>query len=239
MWVDGKNCKWVPTTFKLNELEKQPSFTIYSDQSKESLDLMDKLYKITRLPKKNIEFVAFSDREFKNFEKLELHNWIKLDEFMKGKNKTFKRLVTAYLISNLIDKNSKVFKKKEAFCHISTDLYNKLTILDKYFEKNYTNACPEVYESMLEVANENNLFDYEVYDVYLNVEKFLSKMYFFNDLFKNVSVYSEISEGTKEIITSLLKYHKIKLDWKKYNIKLNDEVITSPIVEEDVTEQIA
>ena len=105
-WVDGKNCKWESTTYKLESLYKTPLLTVYGVE--DDITVMDKLYHI--ISDKNIRFVYFSTREIENVKKLNLHNWMSFDEFMKGENKVFKRTVTAYLIKKF---RENMFKQVE------------------------------------------------------------------------------------------------------------------------------
>jgi hypothetical protein len=88
---------------------------------------MDKLYHI--ISDKNIRFVYFSTREIENVKKLNLHNWMSFDEFMKGENKVFKRTVTAYLIKKLRDGNRSVFEKSGSLENVNFSFYKKLNRL--------------------------------------------------------------------------------------------------------------
>ena len=140
-YVDGKNSKLVPTTYKLQEMHKSPYLHVYGPM--ECNDKMDKLYKM--FGKQKVKFVVFSERELKNMEKLDFHNWITFDKFMKGDNKPFRRVVSAYLIEKLITKNPSVFDcRMEAFKKISTDLFNKLDTLDAYHKKNSADAPDKI-----------------------------------------------------------------------------------------------
>jgi hypothetical protein len=40
-----------------------------------------------------------------------------------------------------------------------------------------------------------------------------------------------------DVICDLFKYYKQRIDWKNYNIKLNEEVVT-PIVEDSQIEEL-
>ena len=238
-YVDGKNCKWVPTTYKLEDLHKKSYLTVYGSQVEADTTAMDRLFKITYgLAKTKINFVAVSEREMKNIEKFELHNWMKLETFMEGKNKPFKRIVTARLIGQLMEKYNDTFKKGDRLKCLSEDLVIKLTLLENYRNDHYIYAGDTFYTAVMAVAEENNLFDGEVYPIYKEVKAFLDRYGFVETLLDKSSYYSSGDNWEKDpmiaIIRDMLKYHRKRLDWKNYNIKLNEEVpteLTEEIVE--------
>ena len=226
-WVEGKNCKWVPTTYKLENLHKASHLTVYASQNEADTKLMDVLYKMTHgLQGTKIKFVAASERELRNLEKFELHNWMKLETFMEGKNKPFKRLVTAYLIRKLKDTYSDTFSKYDRLKCLSEDLVNKLDLLDDYCNKHFIYASDGVYASMLEVAEENNLFDGEIYPIYKEIKAFLDRHPFVETILDSMSYYAKENDPMIDVMRDMFKYHRRRLDWKNYNIKLNEEVPT-------------
>jgi hypothetical protein len=239
-YVDGKNCKWVPTTYKLEDAHKKSYLIVYGSQVEADIKTMDNLFDISIGLKRKIKFVSFSERELKNLEKLELHNWIKLDKFMEGNNKPFKRLITAYLINELMSANSDTFSKKERIKCISEDFVNKLEILENFREANYKHSNDAIYKAMLTVAQENNLFDGEIYPIYKEVKAFLNRYGFVETLLDKSSYYSGSSSWDKDpmvsIIRDMLKYHRRRIDWKNYNVKLNEEVVVE--LTEDVIDEL-
>jgi hypothetical protein len=237
-YVDGKNCKWVPTTYKLEELHQKSYLTVYGRQVEADTTTMDHLFKVTNgLRKTNIKFVAVSEREIKNIEKFELHNWMKLETFMEGKNKPFKRIATAYHIKQLMDQYSDTFKKKERMKCLSEDLVNKLEILENYRDDHYTYAHSTMYEAILAVADENNLYDQEIYPIYKEIKAFLDRYTFVETILDASSYYGRSDNYEKDpmmcVLRDMLKYHRRRLDWKNYNVKLNEDVPTE-LTEETV-----
>ena len=197
---------------------------------------MDRLFKITHgLLKTKINFVSVSEREMKNIEKFELHNWMKLETFMEGKNKPFKRIVTAYLVKQLMEKYNDTFKKGDRLKCLSEDLVSKLTTLENYRNNHFIYAGDTFYSAIVALAEENNLFDGEIYPIYKEVKAFLDRYGFVETLLDKSSYYGG-SDWEKDpmicIIRDMLKYHKKRLDWKNYNIKLNEDVPT------ELTEEI-
>ena len=230
-YVDGKNCKWVSTTYKLEEIHQMKHLVIYGGDA--DVATMDKLFNIVEgnKMKTNIKFIQFSERELKNIEKIDIHNWIKLETFMEGKNKPFKRLVTAYLIHLLIKKNDDVFERRERFKHISNDLYTKLNMLEEYKNKHYCNANENIYNVMLEIANDNNLFDGEMYPIYKEVKAIVEKLTFLQPICDKLSYYSSDKDPLVDVIADLFKYYKTRIDWKNYKIKINQDEVLETVIE--------
>jgi hypothetical protein len=234
-WVEGKNCKWVSTTYKLEDIHKEPSLIVYGKEA--DTKVMDELFKIVdfRRCSTKIKFVYFSEREFANLQKVNVHNWITLSEFMKGENKPFKRLVTAYLIEKLVDQNEDVFCRRDQLADISKNLSDKLNVLYKYKNMHCEYADQKIYEAMLEVAEANNAFDHEIYPIYKQVKALLEKLSFLQPMCGTLHGYSSVrNQQIINAITDLFKYYKQRIDWKNYNIKLNEEVVSQPITEEEV-----
>jgi Histidine kinase-, DNA gyrase B-, and HSP90-like ATPase len=238
-YVDGKNCKWVSTTYKLEEIHRMKHLVIYGGDA--DVAKMDKLFSIVAFNrmKTKIKFIQFSERELKNLEKIDIHNWVKLETFMEGKNKPFKRLVTAYLIHQLMKKNEDVFEKKQQLKDISDDLYLKLDLLEEYKGKHFCYANEDIYSAMLEIANANNLFDGEIYPMYKEIKTLTEKLTFLQPLCDKLSYYRNEKDPILDAITDLFKYYRTRIDWKNYNIKLTEEkLLEKELTEENVEELI-
>lgn len=237
-FVYGKNCKWVPDTFKLESVSKYKGLTIYD--SHDNCDKLDPLYFIC-LGTQKVRFITFSARELRVLEKVEIHNLISYSKFMEGKNKVFKRLITAYIIKELIDSNRAVFEKFDCFYTLSNDFYSKLNKLDRYKRVNYQNTDSVIYEAIREVALENNLFDMEIYSTYLEVKEVLERLPFLQMVCRNFGSASEKDSPMVVVLRDLLKYHKFRLDYKNYELPVvdtswMDELTTEEIVEEIVVD---
>ena len=220
-YVDGKNCKFVSDTWSLKEIEKKKTLVVYGHHD-DSLKL-DKLYAITN-GKINITIISLSTREIKVLEEIELNNVMSYSKFMEGKTKPFKRIVTAYLINNLINENTSVFRKIGSLKNASTELLDKCKLLEEYRNQNYINGSNEIYKSMIELAEENNLFDYSIYHEYIQMKKTLEKLYFLNAILGSVSNYYQyVSPGVERSIIDLMKYHKFKVNLENYSSSKIDE----------------
>jgi len=181
--------------------------------------------------KQKMEVITFSARELKIVEQLDIHNLISYDKFMEGKTAPFKRIVTATLIDNLMSKYRYVFEKSQMFKHTSTDFYKKLEALADYKRANYVCANSDLNKAMLAVAEEHKLFDHNIYPEYLQMIDILNKLTFINPLAKTMGYFNE-DDQMVGVVTDLFKYYKHRVDFKHYNIKINDEVLTEETIED-------
>jgi hypothetical protein len=215
-FVDGKNCKFVPDTWSLKDMPKKKTLIVYGHHD-DSLDL-DKLYSIT-CGKMNITIISLSTKEIKVLEALELNNVISYSKFMEGTNKPFKKLVTAYLINKLMTDQAYVFRKYTYLKNVSSELMNKLSLLEDYRNKNYRDGSTEIYKAMVELAEENNLFDYSIYHEYIRMKETLERLYFLNAILGSLNFYSYNSSmplGVERAMVDLMKYHKFKVNLDHY-----------------------
>jgi hypothetical protein len=215
-FVDGKNCKFVPDTWSLKDMPKKKTLIVYGHHD-DSLDL-DKLYSIT-CGKMNITIISLSTKEIKVLEALELNNVMSYSKFMEGKSKPFKKLVTAYLINKLILNQSYVFRKSDYLKNISTELADKMGLLEKYRNTNYRDGSTEIYKAMIDLAEENKLFDYSIYHEYIQMKETLERLYFLNAIMGSLNFYSYnsgMSPGVERAIVDLMKYHKFKVNLDHY-----------------------
>ena len=100
------------------------------------------------MQKQVMEVVTFSDRELKVVDELDIHNLMSYDKFMEGKNAPFKRMITSYLVNQLIEKNRYVFDKAKMIAYTSTDLGKKLDDLLQYKRLNYVTTVEGKVEIM-------------------------------------------------------------------------------------------
>jgi len=240
-FVSGKNCKFTATTLKYEALHKIGALIVYDTH--DNSDKLDELYEITHHLK--IRCMTFSEREIRNVEKYEIHNLISYKKFMEGNNKPFKRLVTTYLIKKLIDEQAGVFSRSFPLKTISNDLVEKVVKLKEYKKSNYqelsyNNTNTKIYETMLEVAEEHNLYDMEIYSTYKEIKTFLEKLPFVNTLIKQMDTYENYEENKAliEILRDMFKYYKVRIDYTNYNIVMNDTTWMDELLDAvEVTEE--
>jgi hypothetical protein len=232
-YVENRNCKFDSQLYKLEDLESAKHLKVYTNHA-DYLKL-DALYAIKS--KQQIEVITFSERELKIVNSLDIHNIMSFDKFMEGNNAPFKRIVTAYLIHKFIRKYESTFNKRELVSFVSTNLSERMKVLMDYRSKNYgsgtypTSTEEELYKAMLAVAEENNLFDMNVYPELLQLQELFDKLPFLNPLFRSIGWFKE-EDPMVNVVTDLFKYHRQRVNLKHYNVKLNEEVFTEEQVEE-------
>ena len=240
-WIDGKNCKWVSKTYDMATFHRNPFILVYGKQ--EDADQMDKWYSASRKKHHHLEFAILSERETKLVEKVQLHNLIPFSKFMEGKTKPFERIATECLIDRLYDQYRSAFNNYEVIEGISTDLFNKFDELYKYRNK-MSDMHNDVRDVIIEHATKINAFDLVIYPTFKEVESILIRLPFINAMLGNINRYrGDVDNNNPMVVafTDLFKYHKYRIDWKKYNIRLNEdlpleETLTTETVEELVNQ---
>lgn len=231
-YVSGKNCKFEPVIIKMPEAHKNKRFTIYCRQNQE-----EKVQKwFTVLKEINVRFVVFSDRELKNLKDVQLHNWMSMDEFEKGKHKIFKRSVTAYLINDLITKNNQTFSKFHYLEQISKSLNEKLKAILKYRNDFHIRGDETLYKDMVAVAEDNNLFDNGICPLYKEVKMTLEKLPFLETLCKIIPYGTHTNPDIVSTLKDLFKYYKMRIDWVHYKVTLNEETTEGALTEGELEE---
>jgi hypothetical protein len=221
-FVYGKNSKLVPTIINLADAHKQPSLTVFGKQ--EHADLMDKWFAV--FPR-HIKFIVLSERELKAIKDVKIRNWISMEEFMEGEHIVFRRAATAYLIKKLMNEYEYAFTID--LSGISTDLNNKLNDLKNYKKKYRLDGENKLYDEIISIAQEKNLFDNSIYSSYLNMKDFLDRNRYINSFLRHIGRYNGLAKTEKEMLCDLMKYHKQKLNWQNY--KLNEEKLEVPTEE--------
>jgi len=219
--VQDKNSKLVSKIYSLADMHKYNKLVIYGTQA--DIATMDKLYSV--INKNKIELAVFSEREIKTLSTIDIHNLIPLTKFMEGKNKPFKRIITAYLIQKLHNSFSRSFVRKEKIGFISTDLYEKMQRLNDYKIEHHCGGNDTIYTAMLEVAQTHNLFDMEIYHEYVEVKNLLERLPFIEAMADKIHSYDNDDSPIIRAFRDLFKYHGHKIDWKHYNIRINEEVV--------------
>lgn len=238
-WVQGKDCKWVSKIYDMATFHQNKFILVYGKQ--EDAEKMDKWFNITR--GHNIELAILSEREIKLIEKIKLHNLIPFSKFMEGKNKPFQRVATGCLIDQLYCDQRYAFNNYEPLFKISLDLHNKLHALYEYRSKNHTSIDSEARDAIVDHAKEVKAFDPAIYDTYKEVKTVLERLPFVNAMLGNMRHYRGDVDDTPMFtaLRDLFKYHKQRLDWKNYNIRLNEDLpleqtLTTETVEELVNQ---
>jgi hypothetical protein len=191
-----------------------------------------------------IKFFVLSEREYKVAESLDIHNLMSIEKFMEGKNKPFKRIVTGYLIHDLISQFPNTFQKKNVINLISKKLHKTLVELEDYSKKNYNSYCDrKIYTAMLEIAEQHKLFDETIYTEYRQVRTLLEKHPFIDITLQMMPHYYENNKEqyapVLKVFTDLFKYHRERMDYTNYHqVVLNEDVPLQETLTDETVDQL-
>lgn len=151
----------------------------------------------------------------------DLHNFISMEDFMEGKTRPFKALASGTLIKRLIVENKKVFDQIEFVNILSSHIASKMVDLLEYVKENRPDTYrKDIEDDILEVAEENNLFDENIMDIYKEVNENIHTFDFIAQLKINPS-YSEDYLKCLAISREILKARKFRMDWVNYTATPN------------------
>ena len=223
--------KFVPITFKFEEIEKIKKLHVYTKESnKRKMDCLWSCFKDV------VEFVLVADKNFDNLQKADVHNWITMEKFMEGKNRPFRTMATVFLIDKFRDNYQDIFDRTKFIREISSDLADKIDTLSVYISK-YSHrryADDETKKEIVEFAKEHNLFDQETYIIYKQVMEVNEKLPFLKPMLKQFG-YNVTDPVLIKAVADLFKYHKYRVNLTHYAIKLNED---KPLDEELTQETI-
>lgn len=228
--IFGQNCKLVPITIQMKNAHKIPKLVVYGGV--EHSELIDTWFKPF---KDKVMFLVCSKRELANLENIDLHNWIKMEKFMDGEHRVFKRVATAYIMNTFAKQYNSVFTRLGHMGMISTDIADKMKTIQDYVQQNNLYSDSTLYQAIVEIAQKKNLLDHSIYPTYLELKSLFEKLPFLEPMFSAMPMYSR-KDGVVEATRDLFKYYRQRIDWKCYNIKLNEEKVETPITEEILNE---
>jgi len=236
VWVSGQTCKFVPNTFKMDELYKHTKLTVYGTE--EHREELDRLYPTF---KRQVRFGIVSNTSYTNLEKAELHNWINIHKFMEGKNKPFIRMVTSLIIARFVKDNARVFDRMERLAYVTEDLVEKMRRLNVYLSTNpITRTGTEQELTLVNFAIENKFVDLEIYPTLIEVKELLEKLPFLDVLCSHIPGYissdSPREEKLNTMIADLFKYHKQKVNLSFYPKMNEDAPLEETLTQDTITE---
>jgi hypothetical protein len=232
-YVDGKTCKFTPGKINLADIYKQKVIMVYG--TTEQQPQLDALYNV--FTKQPVRFLSFSQRELNVIKDLETHNLMSIETFMEGKNKPFRRLVTSYLIAQLIENHRSVFDRKEHLKGVSRDFAKKLETLSEYEHSNILRRSEAILPTLLEVAETYNLFDETIYPEYKEMRDLLNKLTFLQPIMSRMRGYGNEDDLVK-VITDLFKYYKTKVNFENYHMRLNEDLPLEAVLTEETINEL-
>ena len=241
---DGRNCKFESNIYDLQKLVKSGKFFIYDTH--ENQILLDPIYRHT--DRQKVVLISLSPREQKMVEKLEIHNLISREEFMKGKTMPFKRMVTSAKIHTFIKKYESMFNHRDNLIKkASVDLYNQLNVLYNYRNEHYCNHGwgggreDKMYKPMYEVADKYDLYDMKVYPEFLQIQKLVTETIpWISLLMDRFQVHSMVGDDSMqvEVFVDMLKYYKRRVNPDHYVSITEETEVLEPVTEETIEQSI-
>lgn len=200
----------------LKDLHKNKFLSVYAtnDQREE----LDKLYRISMCPKgkgEGIRLTLISKNDVKKVQGI--HNFISIERFMKGDNIRFKKIATAALVAQFIEKHEVVFSSIPFIRVFSDDFAAKLRGLEEYEKNNNPSGYDhddEIIKEIIKVAEEYKLWDYKGFDLLNEVQKEIGIFDFMLCLDRDET--DVLDEKTISLGREILKGRKFKMDWRNY-----------------------
>ena len=205
-WVDGQNCKFVPSKLNVDNLNVN---YLYIFESHDNSHKLDELYNLSNC--NNIVLLTVSNRELEGMKNLELENVMHHDEFMKGDNLKFKQIVTANKIKSVKINYSSSFSEYEVLREIHPQLHDDIHSSKLYqrshLPNNFGNSEIRVLKAMTEIADANNLYDSTIFGKCLFVEATLNNNFYIDEILSRI--FWKNQENFKKMIYQLMDYHKL------------------------------
>jgi hypothetical protein len=233
--MSDQYCKFVPTTFKMEDIHKSRMLHVYAKESEKKT--MDNYWSVFN---GQVKFVIVAQATYDNLQKADLHNWITIDKFMEGKNRPFRTMATEFLIDELAKKNRATFQRINVVRAISKDLGDKINLLDDYNKINGMSYADGItIAAILEHAKEHNYFDQPTYMVYKQVSEVFEKLPFLNMLLDKMGFRDTLDNNPMiQVIIDLFKYHKQKVNLEHYTLKLTEDAPLEETLTQDTIEEL-
>ena len=201
--IIGNKITFDKNTFKIKYLHKSSKLTIYFLQ--EEKEKAESYYRLLN-PRIKIAIVGKNEQlKIKN-----IHNFMTEQEFQKSK--VFKRIVTSIMFDELVQNYKNIFHKTslEVIHNVIKPLEDDINLLEAYTSKNgKTIRDNELLDSMIAIAKEYNLYDYQFMDVYNRCKESLDKYKFLNYIQKPDRWNEENVKEVNSIITQFLYHQKM------------------------------
>lgn len=208
---DGRNCKFVSGRLNVKTIEEGNILYVYTHH--DDYMKLDKMYEDTK--KMGIQYITLSQRELDVIEKSgeTVDNLVSYDDFVKGHEK-FVQIVTAVRIHRFCSKYNDVFDKrsyiKEVNLELATDLKNLTDYRALYLYPTRYSSFGDL-DDLMNIAEENNLFDDTHYQLQDKVHQLLKTHYYFNTLAK-VMNYSHTSSELLDCMAQLMTCNGLEVN---------------------------
>jgi len=195
---------------KVHSSSKNKFLTVYFDETdREKAEFYFKIVK-------NIRIAIIGKRERLKIQNN--HNFMTPEQFEKSK--PFRRLVTAIKFDSLLDKHRKLKRNSnEIIQKCIPSLQEDINKLRIYVEKNYESGNSSMTQAVMDLAESQNLWDYELMDVYNRVEKEIEQFEFLQYL-ETPSYWDEKSKKAINSIITKMLYHQKTFRGMHENIEI-------------------
>jgi len=194
----------------ISDLKNRHFLTIYgtSDQK----EFLSKVFNI--VPSK-VHVVIANKSEIKHLK--ERHNFISIEKFIMGDNKTFRKIATAILFDQECDRYWEIYRaKNELVRNCIKEFHKNYETLKKYCNNNRKNSG-DMKDEILQIATEFNLFDQTLWSEYQNLKKCNKEYTFISCLKEPNSWNTEEQINYKKTINQLLLFRK-KYDTENFDV---------------------
>lgn len=226
----------------IEELNKFKGLLIYG--SKEDERLLESISEMFPHSIKNSDMYLIlhtSKSNQRHFHLLNNCNCIHIDKFMEGRNRAFIKCATAHKISKMLDTFNKYSASRSTFDSFTTtykkrhdinstytsatnmdmvlkllneNIYNHLMELRTYVNNSFKITDSKVVEGMLEVCEQNNLFDLSITDSYDTVVDYVKGL--------DLLFYTHLTPDSIEHVILYAKRLGKKLNLKHYTVLTED-----------------
>jgi hypothetical protein len=202
---------------QLKGFHKRPFVLVYGREEQESI--LKNIYIYT---KGKVGVALVGERAYNSLKNVNIHNLISVEKFMEGSHVSFRRIATATLVHKKMvqkyDNGLYMLRCCKFMKNIISSLGNDLETLRDYHHK-YNDCVSQVDEdfrdSLIEIAQRNNLIDTSVIAAIARVEKFVEENSWFPKMSRQI-YREDISEPIVELIVTSLKYKKYRLNTIHY-----------------------
>ena len=198
---------------QLKGFHKRPFVLVYGREEQESI--LKNIYIYT---KGKVGVALVGERAYNSLKNVNIHNLISVEKFMEGSHVSFRRIATATLVHKKMvqkyDNGLYMLRCCKFMKNIISSLGNDLETLRDYHHK-YNDCVSQVDEdfrdSLIEIAQRNNLIDTSVVATIARVEKFVEENSWFPKMSRQI-YKDDVSEPIVELIVTSLKYKKYRLN---------------------------
>ena len=234
--VSDRGDNWA--TFKswgkkeIKDVKKEKCLTIYSLE--EDKHTLSELFRLIR----NTNVCILGKKDYEKMEQVDFKNWVLLSDFLKNRGinmyKEFSRCCTSHKIESVLQKYPLITKNISYLKELNSNFTEDLEKLVAY-KKSYTSWNTNLMLEMLQICEENKLWDLEMLAILDRVEKwivifdFIKYLRIENDYRKNINV------ETLPLAKDIMRMRKIRMNLSNYNLleEMKPEIVVGNVEEVD------